>query len=256
MTLSFYTHLTPNATATETTPGSWRLELPAGPAHSYRVTQIDDYTHLRRRNYPWHPPLKLSLRARINVPDFPGTWGFGLWNDPFTASLGLGGMARRLPALPNAAWFFHASSQNYLAIHDDHPASGWLAATFSAPILPAPLYLAGLPILPLLINRITAPGLRRLGRRLIHESAARLESDPTLWHTYTIEWTLQQVSFYIDETLQFSTTVVPQGPLGLVLWVDNQYAALPPDGALNFGSLSSPAVTLELEDISIFTPPA
>ncbi len=120
--------------------GGWRLSLPPGPAGQYRWAQLDDYIPLPRRRFLWTPPVRLSLEARVSAPGLPGTWGFGFWNDPFQASLGLGGTARRLPALPNAAWFFYASPPNFLAFRDDLPAQGLLAATFRLPLLPAPLF--------------------------------------------------------------------------------------------------------------------
>ena len=88
---------------------AWRLEIPAGRAGVYRLAQIDDYSGLPRSGFPWQPPLELSLEGRSSsAEDIPGTWGFGLWNDPFGLSLGLGGGTRRFPALPNCAWFFFA----------------------------------------------------------------------------------------------------------------------------------------------------
>jgi len=87
--------------------GGWRFSLPAGPDQTYRWAQLDDYMELSRRNFRWNPPVTLRLCARVSSADTRGTWGFGLWNDPFTASLGLGGMARSLPELHNTAWLFH-----------------------------------------------------------------------------------------------------------------------------------------------------
>src|SRR5512147_1754689 len=120
---------TPGSVVRETGPRSWRLEIPAGPAGAYRWAQIDDHLRLARRSFPCRPPLRLDLRARLSALDLPGTWGFGFWNDPFSTSLGVGGAARRLPVLPNAAWFFYAGQPNYLAFRDTHPAEGFLAAT-------------------------------------------------------------------------------------------------------------------------------
>jgi hypothetical protein len=46
--------------------------------------------------------------------------------------------------------------------------------------------------------------------------------------------------------------VAPHGRQGLVIWVDNQYAAYPPDGDLIFGTLaSSKSTTLEIKDLMI-----
>jgi hypothetical protein len=82
--------------------------------------------------------------------------------------------------------------------------------------------------------------LRRLARRWVRQDACRLEIDPTQWHAYRLQWQAEQVRFWVDEALVLETAAAPRGPLGLVLWVDNQYAALPPDGRLRFGTLPNP----------------
>jgi hypothetical protein len=94
-----------------------------------------------------------------------GLWGMELWNDPFGMAILSGAEELRLPALPNAAWFFFASPPNYLSLRDDLPAQGGLAATFSAPNLPPPLLLPAGLALPLLALRPTTRWLRRLARR-------------------------------------------------------------------------------------------
>ena len=236
-------HNTPDAKVEELSPNQWRLSIPAGPAGRYRWAQLDDYMHRPRSAFLWKPPLRLEVRARVSGLEPPGTWGFGLWNDPFNVSLGLRGMARRLPALPNAAWFFFASRHNYLALRDDHPAQGLLTATFSSPTIPSPLLALGLPSLPLLAWPPGARIVRRLARRVIQEDAARMEIDPTEWHTYCLEWRRDAVRFFLDGDMCFETKVAPRSRLGLVLWIDNQYAAFPPEGRLRFGTLphSEPA---------------
>ncbi len=240
MTLELAPRSTPGAAANALADGHWRLSLPAGPEGRYRLAQLDDYMQRARAAFLWRPPLRLVLRARASSAGLAGTWGFGLWNDPFSASIGLGGMARRLPALPNAAWFFYASPPNYLAVHDHHPAQGLLAATFVAPALPAPVLALAAPALPLLAWPAAARGLRRLARRLVHEDAAALAIDPTAWHDYALEWHADRVRFAVDGEVAFETALAPRGPLGLVLWIDNQYAAFPPAGRLRFGTLATP----------------
>jgi hypothetical protein len=89
----------------------YRLSIPSGKANQYRLAQLDDYTQLRRKEFPLRAPVSLSLSARTSSESIPGTWGFGLWNDPFGLSLGFGGTPWRLPALSNAAWFFGASQE-------------------------------------------------------------------------------------------------------------------------------------------------
>jgi hypothetical protein len=195
--------------------------------------------------------LSLRARASSNVP-IPGTWGFGLWNDPFSLSLGFGGGGRRFPALPNAAWFFFASPPNYLSLRDDLPAQGSLASVFRAPNWPAPLLALGAPFLALLAWPAAARRLRRLGRRLINEDSASLELAPTDWHLYAIEWLTERVDFWVDSRLMLTSAVVPRGPLGLVIWVDNQYAAFPPGGKLAYGTLlNHQAAWLEIADVEI-----
>jgi hypothetical protein len=218
-------------------PSEWRLSIPAGPAKAYRWAQLDDYMGLVRERFLWQPPVKVALRARVSAADLAGTWGFGLWNDPFSASFGLGGMSRRLPALPNTAWFFYASPPNFLSLRDDLPASGFLAATFRSKRLPSALMALASPALPLLALRPGARLLRRAARRYVEQSAARIDCDVCEWHVYELEWQPECVQFRVDgETVQ-QTEVSPHSPLGLVLWIDNQYAAFTPEGRVAMGSL-------------------
>ena len=97
---------------------AYRLWIPSGPAGKYRLAQLDDYTQKTRSRLPVHSPASLTLSARVSSDSIPGTWGFGFWNDPFGMSIGFGGKPWRLPALPNAVWFFGASKENYLSFRD------------------------------------------------------------------------------------------------------------------------------------------
>jgi len=246
---------TQGSTVVPITENGWRLTIPAGPAGRYRLAQLDDYAHLPRKALTWQPPLVFEVQARVSANDLAGTWGFGLWNDPFSATLGLGGAARRLPALPNCAWFFYASPANYLSLRNDIPAQGLLAAAFSSPNLPALALLPGLPFLPLLAWTVTARILRSLGRRVVRDHAARLDLDAGEWHTYQLEWQTHLVRFTVDNQLCFTTPVSPRGRLGLVLWIDNQFAAIPPNGSLRFGTQASPQEAwLELKAFSVRFP--
>src|SRR5690606_30297459 len=100
--------------------------LPAGESGSYRLAQLDDYQGLPRGDFPHQPPFRLRLRARISGAQLPGTWGFGLWNEPLSAQFSFGS-GRKLPALPNAAWFFFASPENHLSLRNDLLGHGPLA---------------------------------------------------------------------------------------------------------------------------------
>jgi len=227
------------------------LQIPAGPAGRYRLAQLDDYTHLKRRDFPWYPPFTLTVRARASHTTFRGTWGFGLWNDPFGFSLGFGA-GQRLPTLPNAAWFFFASPPNYLSLRDDLPAQGNLAATFRSPRWPSIWLTLAMPLIPLYLLPPAARLLRRLGAHFIHQEAVQLPLDPTQWHEYSLEWQSNEVTFYVDGSQVLLTPISPQPPLGKVIWIDNQYAAFPPRGRPAFGTLPThePA-WIEVEDTSL-----
>lgn len=233
-------------------PDAWRLEIPAGGAGPYRLAQLEDYTGRVRRDFPWQPPTSLSLRARASAEEIPGTWGFGLWNDPFVLAVGRGYDLVRLPTLPQAAWFFFASPPNYLSLRDDLPAQGALAATFRSAHLPTMLLPVAAPALPLAIFPPGARLLRRLARLFVRQDSLELAIDATQWHNYGLSWRGDKVIFQVDGKIFFQTGVVPHGPLGLVMWVDNQYAALPPDGRFRSGKLPTPPDTwIEIAGLQI-----
>ncbi|MCL4270575.1 MAG: family 16 glycosylhydrolase [Anaerolineales bacterium] len=233
---------TPNASIEKTEKG-FLLKIPAGDASAYRFAQIDDYFGLARKQFPHHS-LTLSLRARISSHALPGTWGFGLWNDPFGMSLGFGGNRFRLPTLPNAAWFFGASKENYLSF-GDKPAQGFLAQSFRSPTFHPSLIPAGL-VLP-----FSAKTTRRMLGKIIAEDSSALSVDVTQWHTYQLEWSPTRVVWKVDETSVFESPVSPNPPLGLVIWIDNQYAAFTPQGKISFGVLEGQEEWLEIEDLEI-----
>jgi hypothetical protein len=226
---------------------TYRLSIPAGPAGKYRLAQLDnDYTKAARSRFPLRFPLTLNLSARASSSSIPGTWGFGLWNDPFGLSLGFGGNPFRLPALPNAVWFFGASQENYLSFRDDKPAQGFLAQTFRSPWFHPLLIPAGLA-LPF-SRKVT----RRLMGRVINEDGVRLGMDVTQWHRYRLDWRETRVSFEVDDAQAFESPVSPNPPLGLVIWIDNQYAAFTPEGKIGFGLLANPKPAwLEVKDIEV-----
>lgn len=227
-------------------PNGWRLAIPAGPASRYRLSQLDDHLGIPRRAYPWHPPLTLSLRARISSASVPGTWGFGLWNDPFGFSFGPGDSFLRLPALPNAAWLFYASPKNYLSFRADKPAQGLLAQTFCSPRFHPLLFPAALAL------PFSRKAARRWLSRVIDEDAASVGADMTQWHAYRLEWSPRRTAFRVDEALVLESSVSPHPPLGLVIWIDNQYAAFTPEGKLKWGLEKNPeSAWLEVKDVEL-----
>jgi len=246
---------------------AYRLSIPAGPAGKYRLAQLDDYPQLRRDGFPWRFPLRFSLSARTSSGSIPGTWGFGLWNDPFGLSLGFGGIPWRLPTLPNAIWFFGASKESYLSFRDASTvlpksdgsaprkstgtsqrevANGFLAQTFRSPRFHPSLIPAGLA-LPFSRKRT-----RQLLGKVINEDGVALSVDVTQWHRYRFDWGENRVSFDVDDVQVFESHVSPNPPLGLVIWIDNQFAAFTPEGKIGFGVLENPEPAwLEIKDIDV-----
>jgi hypothetical protein len=243
-------------------PSHYLLSIPTGKADQYRLAQLDDYAQLNRNRFPLHVPQSLSLSARTSSDSIPGTWGFGFWNDPFGLTLGFGGNPFRIPVLPNAAWFFGASKENYLSFKEQSlsgqneaiAANGFIAQTFRSPRFHAQLVPAGLAF----------PFSRRTTRRLlgnvIKEEEIQLWSpapglqvvDPTQWHGYQIDWRENRVIFKVDNAPVYESSVSPTGPLGLVIWIDNQYAAFTPEGKIGFGVLENPEPAwLEVKEIEV-----
>ncbi len=230
----------------------WRLGIPAGPSDRYRLAQLDDYLSLPRRAFLWSPPLHLSLYARSSSRSIPGTWGFGLWNDPFSMGVLSKSGGKYLPVLPNAAWFFFGSPINYLSLSDAVPANGWLASTFRSPLLPSAFSLLAIPALPLLLLPPAMRLLRKFTRSLVRQEAITLDNDPTVWSYYELFWETECVEFHVNNQLRLRASVAPAGLMGLVIWVDNQYASLPPDGRLRYGFLSnSEPAWIEIGSLSI-----
>lgn len=251
-------HCTPSARVETFSSGHHRLTIPTGEADAYRCAQLDDYFTLPRRKFPHHS-LTLSLAARTSNSSLPGTWGFGVWNDPFGLSIGFGGKPFRLPALPNAAWFFGASEENYLSFREPAAggfaaANGFMAQAFRSPKFHLLVALAGL-VFP--FSRVSA---RRLMSRVIAEEGMVLNApqgqtirvDPAQWHRYRLEWSPKRVVWEVDEARVFESAVSPNPPLGLVIWIDNQYAAFTPQGKIGFGVLANPeAAWLEIKEVEV-----
>jgi hypothetical protein len=248
--------LTQGAEIIEMGAGTWRLIVPEGVDGNYRLAQLDDYANHVREDFRWQVPFQLSLCVRASDRMIPGTWGFGFWNDPFSMALRGGGGKLRLPALPNAAWVFHASPPNHLSLDDDLPARGWYVSTYRADQPPAYMYVLGVFALPLLFFPPGARLVRRYGRRFVQQDGAQIHAEPTGWHHFEIDCGTDVVVFSMDRESVFETGVVPKNPLGLVIWIDNQFAAFPPSGRLRFGTLpNSEPAWIEIKDLYVIQDP-
>jgi len=234
------------------TPSGLRLASENTTTSQYSNAQLDDYATLRRSDFPWRPPVTLHVRARFShgaardgEPGLRGTAGFGFWNDFF--------MSARAPTLPRAVWFFYASPPSDMRFDLETPGWGWKAATIDA-IRPAtPLLLASavgvVPLMniPALYRRIWPHYQRWLG---ICERIIPVEMDA--WHSYTLEWEKSRARFSVDERVILECPHAPAGPLGLVIWLDNQYLVALPWGRLRHGLLVTEGRQwLEISEIEI-----
>lgn len=227
----------------------WRFHLPA-ITKGYADAQIDDYGSAhRRRAYPWHCGVSMSVQARFSHPAgvLMGTAGFGFWNAPF------GDPTIRWPALPQAVWFFYASAPTDLPLAPSGPGRGWFAATLDATTLRA---LSLLPLAPFILalnqskylrTRIWPYVQQQLGIRF-----APLAVDMTTWHVYTLHWRRTGCLFYVDGDLVLQTPCSPRGPLGFVCWLDNQYMVVTANGRFAWGTLPTATTqTLDVCDLEV-----
>ena len=209
----------------------------------YTNAQIDDYQHLPRRDFPWRPPLRLIVRTRFSHPSveetgdpsgaLSGTGGFGFWNDPF-------GMAGpRTPALPQAVWFFYAGPPSNLKLETDTLGWGWKAATIDTRRWQ---FAALSPTIPLAMPLMNIPPLYRLlwpiGQRAIGVSERTVPISMTDWHIYSIDWQRESVTFGVDGRTLLETPGASAGPLGLVIWLDNQFMQVTPWGQFDWGTVT------------------
>jgi len=231
---------------------SWRLTLPAG-LQKYADAQLDDYRFLPRARFPWAPPLHFSLRARRPTGDICGTYGFGLWNDPFAFSLGLGGAARRLPASPNCAWFFYGSPPHDLELTPGVPGWGWKAQVLRSPPLPGVLLLPAAAVaLALARNSLLRSPVIRSGRAITACAETVIQTTDAGWHTYRMDWDRNGLTFSVDDAAVLETEITPRPPLGFVVWLDNQYAVFSPRKGFRFGILPTPAMAqLDVADLVV-----
>lgn len=223
--------------ALEPTAYSLRFVNTDTSSQEYTNAQIDDYQGLPRRRFPWRPPRTLTVRARFSHPagTLSGTAGFGFWNDPFMMT------GARLPTLPRVLWFFYASPPSNMKLGLDAPGYGWKVATIDA-MRWSFLLLA--PAAPVAIPLMNIPWLYHtlwpIGQRAIGVCEALVNVDMTAWHTYVVEWGTETTHFGVDGQSILHCATSPGGPLGFVMWLDNQYAVVTPWGRFGYGWLDAP----------------
>ena len=220
--------------------GGTRLSIPR-VRRGYADAQVDDTQGLPRDRLCWTPPLQLTVRARV-APDTPsGTFGFGLWNDPFAVSLGQRGAARRLPCGPRALWFFYASPPNEFGFTAG-PRSGWRAMSIDTPqihplwLTPAAVAAAALAQIPIVRRPVM-----RLALKQVAAAEAVLPCAVDELHEYELTWERSVATFRVDGDVVLRADRPPRSPLGFVAWIDNQYAIASPENGLRFGTLPTDA---------------
>jgi hypothetical protein len=223
----------------------------------YADAQIDDTQGRARRDFLWRPPLTLTVRARFSHDasqtagdgGLRGTAGFGFWNDPFLMT------GWRIPIPPRALWFFYASPPSDMALYSTVPGFGWKAATIDAlrPGAAALALTAPLSVPLMNIGRVYR-AFWPAAQRVLGIREAEVPGRMTGWHTYTIEWGEDRARFDVDDRMILECATAPAGPLGLVIWLDNQYLVATPCGRLRYGLLATPGEQwLELEWVEIRT---
>lgn len=228
------------------------LHLPE-KAKGYADAQVDDYGGMSRRSFPWRPPLEMELEARATPRNPRGTFGFGFWNDPFGVSLGGSGGGQKLPALPNALWFFYGSEPNALPLDAHSSSAGWYASSLRSRPL-APLLVTPAAAAAFVLSRI--PPARRWAVRRTYRTfqveGTRVPYSHEDWYRYRLRWESGEARFWVNDELILRAENPPAGPLGFVAWIDNQYAILSIERGIQFGVLPlEEPQTLQLRGVQI-----
>jgi hypothetical protein len=223
--------------------------LALGPLQKgYANGQIDDYHWKSRRDFCNVPNLKLSLKARWEGPTdgLHGTSGFGFWNDPFMMT------GWRWPSLPQAIWFLVSCPKSNLSLNPDcknkaglrsFQVNAWHRAFLKK----------------LFLWMLRAPFWNFAKEQWIPQLCKDIECTETFidlelhtWNHFEIFWQDQEVSFYVNGELVQNSKCSIKSPLGLVIWMDNQYLVFDPWLNLRYGNCTiSKAQALHIKDLNV-----
>jgi hypothetical protein len=205
--------------------------IPGEDPNAYHNAQITEYVP-DKLNFQCQPPLRMSVKAysSLHPNNLKGTAGFGFWNHPFEP--GKKGFSR-----PQALWFFFAAPPNNMALAKGVPGSGWKAATFDAKRWLFALLAPFAPIGVLLMrSQRLYNALWGIGQRAIGVSEVLLDSELLNGEQeYVLEWRKDGATFMVNGNVVHQTDQVPQGTLGFIAWMDNQYRVITPQGAFSGG---------------------
>ena len=235
----------------EATPNGWRLLVSA--SSGYSDAQLDDTQGRARRALPHRPPLKLLVEARASASSPPGTLGFGFWNDPFPAFAGETGARRLLPAMPQALWYFYSSPPSELPFAAGGAGTGWRAASLRSPVWPGAAVAAlGAAAFAAMLFRPLRRTLIPLGWRAVEGAQSAPIAGLDSWRRYEIDWSVERARFSVDDRTVLEAVDPPTEALGLVIWIDNQWAALSVGAGLRFGIVPhAPGASLEIRQLSL-----
>jgi hypothetical protein len=180
--------------------------------------------------------VNLSLEARASGAGAVGTLGFGFWNDPFPSFAGEAGARRLLPASPQVLWFFSSSPPSDLPFSREGAGAGWRAASLRTPALPGMLVAAlGAASFAALSLRPTRRILISLAWTLVNGAQSAPIEGIEEWRRYEIDWSEGRARFSVDGATVLDSSTPPTDALGLVLWIDNQWATFSTEKGLRFG---------------------
>jgi hypothetical protein len=229
----------------ENEPGILRFVVEGAEEGALSDAELDDHRTVPRDKLMWKPPLRMSVRARMSHPagEMLGTAGFGFWNDPFD-------WVGNVEMPPNAVWFFYGSPQNDMSFVRGVRGDGWRAATLNGG-RSNKLELA----LGNFIFRL--PGMSKLvfalAQTRIHAHEVVIDEVAlTDWHTYRVDWLVDEAIFFVDGNQVLHAPHPPTVPLGFVAWVDNNAASIGPGREFGFRRMAIPhRQWMELAELKI-----
>ena len=125
--------------------------------------------------------------------------------------------------------------------------------SLNSPSVPAALLLpAALGALAL----AQIPGPRRWvmtrALRAAQAKETRLDASLDEWHEYGLRWMPRMAEVQVDGRQALTVEDPPRSPLGLVIWIDNQYAIASPENGFRFGIVpTAQEQWLEIEGLSL-----
>jgi hypothetical protein len=231
---------TPGASI-EKTPKGYLMKIPAGDSSAYRFAQIDDYFGLPRRKFPHHS-LTLSLRARTSSFPSPEHGASGCGTIPSACRLGLGRIV--WPPRPAQRGMVLRGVAGQSSFVQRQTRTGISRAKFPFAKISSSADTNGFGI-SLFRAKATRNCWARSSTRTHPLSGwIQLNGMATGWSGVR-----SRVAWYVDDVRVFESPVSPNPPLGLVIWIDNQFAAFTPEGKISFGVLEGDEEWLEIEDL-------